>query len=215
MKKIIIEEQKLSQISFPKIFVCYDKISNRLTQVFSPKELKEYFFLYESAQKKPKNSLPSILSFQKKHPHLPEGYNLLSFALIQQKKIKKAEKLIEENYHKNPDYLFARVNYADLCLRKNKTSEIAHIFEGKTLLSELYPEKECYHFSEVMSFTCLMGFYYLKMGQKEIAMDYAAYAKIIDSEDETLALLQKKIYKRSFIQTVISALGPKKKLTKL
>ncbi|MCH9632478.1 MAG: hypothetical protein S4CHLAM6_08140 [Chlamydiae bacterium] len=210
MNKVNIPAQQLNKTSFPKICITYDRIADRLTQVFSPIELKEYLFLYEKSQENPKKALKDIMNFQRKHPELPEVYNLLCYTLIRRKKIRKAEKLVEENYQKNPQYLFARINYADQCLRKNKTAMVSEIFENKSHLDQLYPSRKFYHYSELLGFICLMGFYYLKLGERELAMDYCAYAKIIDPEDDTLALLEKKLHKQSFIQTIMKALNPKR-----
>ncbi len=211
MNKISIPVQKLNKTTFPAISVTYDRIADRLTQVFSPTELKEYLFLYEKSQENPKAALKDIIIFQKKHPELPEVYNLLCYTLIKRKKIRKAERLVEENYQKNPDYLFARINFADQCLRKNKAAKVLEIFENKKHLNELYPNRKLYHYSEILGFVCLMGFYHLKQGEKELAKDYCAYAKIIAPEDDTLALLEKRICKQSFIQTIMRALNPKRK----
>ncbi len=211
MNKVTIAEQKLTQITFPQVEVSYNQIADRLSKIFVPGDLKEYLALYEKAQANPKEALPKILLFKKKHADLPEINNLLSYTFIRRKKIKKAEKLIEENYKKNPDYLFARINYADLCLRKNQSSQIPKIFNHKKTLNEVYPQRTSYHFSELIGFICLMGFYYLNTGQKELAMDYCAYARLIDPDDDTLYLLEKKLYKRSYIESIMSALKPKKR----
>lgn len=210
MNKVTINEQKLEHVTFPKITLCYNRLSPRLSKVFSPSELKEYLSLYEKAQEDPKSALKDVEALQKKHPHLPEIYNLLSYCLILQKKVRRAEKLTLENYEKNPDYLFAKINYADQCLRKKKTSKIPEIFENKMSLTDLYPDRELYHYSELLGYVCVMGFYFLSLGQKGKALDYCAYGKLIDSNDETLILLEKKIYKRTFIESIRSALSPKK-----
>lgn len=206
MIKILISEQTFKNITFPPIKITYDQISDRLTKAFSPVELKEYLSLYERAQSDPKAVEKELQSFKKKHPSLPEVYNLLGYVFIQLKKIKKAEKLIEENYLKNSANLFAKINYADQCLRKNKAYKIPEIFNLKSNLIEIYPSCPLFHFSEVIGFACLMGFYHLKLGQKELALDYYAYAKLIDCNDQTVLHLEKKLHKRSFIEHFLRSL---------
>ena len=46
--------------------------------------------------------------------------NLLAYCYIQVKDLKAAEKVVEEAYTRFPDYLFAKINYADLLLRQKK-----------------------------------------------------------------------------------------------
>lgn len=206
MNRILIPQQTFKNITFPPIKITYDRISDRLTKVFSPVELKEYLSLYERAQSNPKAVEKELQNFKQKHSSLPEVYNLLGYVLIQRKKIKKAEQLIEENYLKNSANLFAKINYADQCLRKNKAFKIPEIFNLKSSLTEIYPSCPLFHFSEVIGFVCLMGFYHLKLNQKELALDNCAYAKLIDSNDHTVLHLEKKLYKRSFIEHFLRAL---------
>lgn len=209
MTKVTICEQKLKHITFPKVTVTYDRLSDRLTQVFTPAELKEYLNLYDKAQNDPRGIEDELAHLKKKHPHLPEMYNLMSYVYIQRKKIKKAEHLIQQNYEHNPQNLFAQINYADQCLRKNKLKEVDRILKNKKIIQDLCPNIKTYHFSEILGFVCLMGFYHLKQKDRELAMDYCAYAKMIDPEDPTVFLLEKKIYQRSFLQSLMSALTPK------
>lgn len=208
MQKKQIEEQTLGNTFFPSYEVTFNKASTRLSEVFSPPELKEYIDLYERAHNDPKGTKELALEFQKKHPPLPEIYNLLTYIYIRLKKIKKAEKLTSENFEKNPDNLFAKINYADQCLRKNKADQIQKIFDGKVQLRDLYPKRQTFHYSELSGFMCLMGFYHLKIGDREAAKDYSEYAKLIDPDDPSLLLLSRKLHQRSFIQRMLFLLKP-------
>lgn len=193
MEKTCIEEQKFQSICFPKYFVTFDRITDRLTEVFSPAELKEYLRLYELAKKEPKKAKKPIEDFFENYPALPEIYNLLSYVYIRLKKIRKVENLIKLNYERNTKDLFARINYADQCLRKKKSYLIPQIFNEQYDLNKLYPEKKAFHYSEIMGFMTLMGFYTLSKDDKESAKDYCIYAKMIDPEDTAVRLLEKKI----------------------
>lgn len=209
MQNTIIKETQIKKVIFPEYQISFNRITDRLTSVFSPVEVKEYITLFERANKDPKKTQLDIEKFQEKHPDLPEIYNLLTFIYVKLRKIKKAEKLTKENYFKNPDYLFAKINYADLCLRKNKPQEVPKIFNHKFQLNELYPNRKIFHFSEVLGFMCLMSFYYLKINKKDIAKSYYDYAKLVDPDDATVLLLGRKIHKTNFIQKLIKLLSLK------
>lgn len=199
MPVTVVENQKTERVSIPEYQITYDRLIDRLSKVFSPSELKEYLRLYEKAQKDPKSAKEEARALLQKHDTLPEAYNLLTYIYVQLKKTRKAEKLIEENYQKNPKNLFAKINYADQCLRRGKTNLISEIFENCENLKDLYPNRETFHYSEVLGFSSLLGFYYLKKGDRERAMDYCAHAKLIDPEDSTVKHLLQKLSKKSIL----------------
>lgn len=194
-----IPAHHLTEVSFPAYKVTYAPITDRLTRVFDPVKLKSYLTLYKKAQENPKEAEAEIEKWFEKYPHLPELYNLLSYAYVKQKKIRKAEKLIKENFVHNPENLFAKINYADQCLRKGKLEKIPIIFENTFDLNLLYPKRTAFHFSEIIGFMTLMGFYHLSLGQRERAKDYCTYAKELDPDDTAVRHLIKKLGEKKFL----------------
>jgi tetratricopeptide (TPR) repeat protein len=83
-----------------------------------------------------------------------------------------AEAVIRENYQRNPDYLFARLNYAELFLEKGDYEQVAEILEHKFDLKLLYPQRNRFHISEVANFMGLVGIYWVKIGKREAAQKY-------------------------------------------
>ncbi|MCH9634543.1 MAG: hypothetical protein S4CHLAM7_12960 [Chlamydiae bacterium] len=205
-----IPQHKFESLTFPPYDITYDRLTNQLSKVFSPSDLREYLNLYELAQKKPKEAKKPVEELLDKSNHLSEVYNLLGYIYVQLKKIRKAESLIQKNYEHNPENLFAKINYADQCLRRGKTSKIPEIFKQQNHLSSLYPDRKTFHYSEVLGFSTLMGFYYLKTGDREKAKDYCIYAKMIDPEDITVQYLTKKLYQKSFLAHFLQQFYKKK-----
>jgi predicted Zn-dependent protease len=162
MTSITLDEQTLKHLTFPKLTIQYSQNTENLKTHLSQDALNEYLYIFELAKTKPKQAQKSALDFLDQHPHLPEIYNLLSYIYLKLRKISKAEKLIQKNYQKNPHNFFAKINYADQCLRKKKLKKIPAIFENKLSLQALYPNRNSYHFSELLGYLSLMGFYYLK-----------------------------------------------------
>ena len=99
-------------------------------------------------------------------------YNYLAVAYERIGESDKAESIVLENMRKNPDYLFARLNYAQLCLEKGEYAKIPEIFDHKFDLKLLYPKRKRFHVSEVANFTAFMGIYFLEIGEREIAERY-------------------------------------------
>ena len=71
--------------------------------------------LHHEFQRHPDRAIPELVALVNKYPHLPMLYNYLSVAYSRAGKREKAEEIVRENYQLNPDYLFARLNYAELC----------------------------------------------------------------------------------------------------
>lgn len=114
-------ENKLYRISF-------DAMQVSLKEKLKEDELKKYLELLEAVQKKPRSVYSEVKTFGEKHSDVAEVINLLTFAHIQNHRIAEAEKLIEDTYQKHPEYLFARINYADQCIRKKKLEMVEELF---------------------------------------------------------------------------------------
>lgn len=128
--------------------------------------------LYYEAQRRPRKAIPKLRKLIKKYPNVPILYNHLVVAYSYAGQPTKAEAVTRENYKRNPDYLFARVNYAELCLAKGDYEEIGEIFEHKFDLKLLYPERNRFHISEVANFMGLIGLYLVESGEREAAEKY-------------------------------------------
>lgn len=209
MNLTVIEEQHLKTLSFPLYKISYAPVTDHLSEVFDPKQLKEYLSLYEKAQKEPAKVQKSVEDWFHQFNHLPELYNLLSYIYVRLKKIRKAEKLIKENYLHNPNNLFARINYADQCLRKRQKDLIPQIFDKTFDLNVLYPSRPYFHFSELIGFKTLMGYYYHSIGEIERAKDYCAYAKMLDPEDPSVRHLTQKLSEKRILSHLLFQLHSK------
>jgi hypothetical protein len=199
MSVTFIPEHRFESVSLPSFEITFDRLTNQFSPLFSPQEIRDYLFLYEKAQKDPKGAQKEVENLFNKKNHLPEVYNLLSYIYVRLKKIKKVEKLIEENYTHNPNNLFAKINYADQCLRKGKVNCIPEILQEMEDLHKLYPSRTTFHYSEVVGYYTLLGFYHLKLGNKTKARDYCTFVKIISPEDSALLHLSQKISQKGIL----------------
>lgn len=150
--------------------------------------------LQHEAQRHPHRAIPELVALVNKYPHLPMLYNYLSVAYSRAGKREKAEEVIRENYQLNPDYLFARLNYAELCRAQGDYEQIAEIFEHKFDLKLLYPNRKRFHISEVANFMGMMGVYFLETGEREGAERYYEALKEIAPSYPMTKLLRRKLH---------------------
>lgn len=178
--------------------ITFEPLHQKIEKLLPKEDLKNYLNLYEMAKSKPKKALKDLLQLKEKYPDFPEIDNLLSYVYIRLRKIRRAEELTKNAYKKFPDYLFARINYADQCLRKGKIDEIEEIFDHKFHLKELYPKRKVFHYSEFRGFMVVMGFYHLALGNRSAAEQYYLNAVKADPLHPSLNALEKKLFKRKF-----------------
>jgi tetratricopeptide (TPR) repeat protein len=83
-----------------------------------------------------------------------------------------AERETRDLYARHPDYLFAKLGVAELCLKQGNLDEFEAIFDKKFDLKLMYPERNVFHVSEHVAFAMIMMMYYLRIKQDRAAQLY-------------------------------------------
>ena len=172
--------------------ISYDPLPSLAIQALSEEDKRLYLDLLEKAQTSPKTACDAVAKLFKRHGDIPEIVNLYTYLLLQQKKIQQAEELIQESYQKNPEYLFAKINYADQCLRRKKIEIIPRIFPSFSLL-DLCPDRSVFHFTEFRGFMVVMGFYHLSLRKKDEATMFYKAAFEADAAHPSVIALEKRV----------------------
>ncbi len=150
--------------------------------------------LHDMALSTPKEAVTEIKALIKKYPNIPMLYNYLNAAYTKLGNIEEREAIVMECYQKFPDYLFGRLNYAQLCMQRGEIEKIPEIFDDKFDLTLLYPHRKRFHISEFVNFSGVIGVYYAATGELDIAkMHYKAIKKIAPWDGAT-GMLKKAIY---------------------
>ncbi len=160
----------------------------------------------ESAQ-----AILPLLKLTKKYSHVPIFYNFLSVAYERSGQLEKAYASVEEVYRKHPDYLFAKTNYAFLCLKYNQLDLIPDMFDRQYDLKLLYPYRNVFHITEVISFTRVMALYHQAIGQTKIARDYYEILRALDADGWLSEEVQTTLYP-SLLRRFIKLFQRKQKL---
>jgi hypothetical protein len=80
--------------------------------------------------------------------------------------------LVREAYRRHPQYLFAKVNYANLCLQQGEIGKVPGIFDHACDLQQLYPHRKRFHVSEFTGFAWVMCRYFCAIGEQNTAILY-------------------------------------------
>jgi tetratricopeptide (TPR) repeat protein len=128
--------------------------------------------LYELAQHDPRQAIPELERLVTTYPHIPTFANHLSIAYLAAGDQEQAIALVREAYRRHPQYLFAKVNYANLCLQKGEVEKIPGIFNHQCDLKRLYPHRTRFHVSEFTNFAWVMCRYFCAIDERETAALY-------------------------------------------
>lgn len=130
--------------------------------------------LHRESEIRPRNAIPELQQLIERYPQVPQFYNYLTVAYSGIGALDKAEAVTRASIRANPDYLFARLNYAELCLMRKDYAKIPEIFDHKFDLALLYPKRKRFHITEVANFMGLIGLYFLAINERGLAEKYNA-----------------------------------------
>ncbi len=158
----------------------------------------EFNQLSEIAEVNGAEAIPRLLELKENYP-IPLIYSCLAIAYGRVDP-EKQKQIINENYQKNPKNIFARCNYARLCLAENKPDEIPKIFHHHVELKTLYPRRKQFHITEYTALSSVICEYYFQTKQQEQAKELFAKLQAVSPESsDTLrikTLLQPGFFQR-------------------
>lgn len=188
----------ISSLEIDGYKISYEDHKDSLNTVFSQKDQKKFQELLHEAQIHPKQAYAKALKWQSTVHNSKELDNLITYLHLQNKQLEKAENLTLASFQKYPDYLFAKINYADQCLRKNKIDEIPFIFPSFNL-KELFPKRTYFHVSEFRGFMMFASHYHLKIKQPALARHYFENARLADPLHPSVLFLERKFCKKNIL----------------
>jgi hypothetical protein len=171
-KKLEVKELKIT----------YEGIETKWTKM-TPKSLrKKVTQIQEYTQSDPQKAIQEISKIYLRHRELPILNNYLNLSYQAIGDTENVDKITVKTYKSFPRYLFAKTNYAHTCLRKGEMDKFEEIFEYKSDLQALYPEREVFHYAEFLAFMSAWAIYYYKIGEKKAATACYKSMKAVDSE---------------------------------
>lgn len=175
-----------------------------------PQNVKERLGqLHAFTLRRPKAAIPELLALHEKYPKIQQFANYLVVAYNRTGQKELARQLIVANYRRTPEYLFARVQYAELCLREGNYAEVPQIFAHKFDLKVLYPERRRFHVSEVVAFFSMLANYFLVTGNRERAEQIYQMLCQLQPKHMATRALKRKLYPSLLRRLIIRLTGKK------
>lgn len=124
--------------------------------------------LHALVREDPRAAVTELRALIEREPN-PMFFNWLGAALNELGEEAAADEVIRENYRRNPDYLFARVNYAEICLSDGDLAGAREALGDKLDLRPFLGGRKRVHVSEAAGFYYVVALYHLKTGDREAA----------------------------------------------
>lgn len=166
------------QISYDVMESTYDRLyADKYDEIHAA--IKE---AYPLTHKDPEKAIQLNKELIEKYPGYPAFYNYLHNALMMASCKEEADQITHTLYKKFPEYLFAKLGYAHWLLDQEKYEEALQVVEHKFSINLLYPDRDVFHYSEVLAFHLFLCRYFVLTGQAETAINY--YKIMLEVEED-------------------------------
>ncbi len=147
-----------------------------------PDELKSHPELLDQIVEEPDRAHETITELLRRHPDNP----VLVHFLVQIAKVRKDDDevahLARKNFERHPDYLFAKIDWAQVLLDRKRSDEVPAVFNNQYHLAAIYPGRKYFHTSEAIGFARVMYQYFCAEKGATAAKVYLDMIAQIDPE---------------------------------
>ncbi len=152
----------------------------------SPELFRQLGNLHQSAQKGGSRVIEKLINLIGKYPHVPHLKHYLSVAYISSGNIKKGREVNHWTLNEHPDYLFGRLNLAFEYYHDGLYDKMPEVVGNLMEIQDLYPERNCFHISEITSFNKMAIMYFCAVGNLEAAETrYEILEKLVPHHPDT------------------------------
>mgnify|MGYP000040805803 CR=1 FL=1 len=152
---------------------------------------------HQMAMEGKKSSIKKIREAIKKHPYNPQLKNFLSVLYA---KLEYTQKTFDVNKWivvEHPNYLFGKLNLANEYYSKQEYDKMLEVLGREMDLKALYPNRDTFHMSEVISFLKCTVLYFIAIGDiEEAEIRYEIMHNLAPDAPETEFVLEKLFIER-------------------
>jgi len=148
------------------------------------KQFEQLFF--EAQNKNNKKIINKLTELIIRYPRVPHLKNYLSVAYNVRGKHEKAVEVNNWILSEHPDYLFALINKANLCIENGKPDQVPEILGEAMEIKALYPDRDLFHLAEITAYLTIVIRYYSAIENLELAENkLEILKKIAPDHDDT------------------------------
>jgi len=120
----------------------------------------------------PGKYIDELIQLDETYPEFNTISNYLAAAYSYAGDREKSHNLIKKNFERFPNYLFARVQLAEIYLENREYDKFENLMENHLDLKQIYPERDVFHISEVEGILYLATRYYALQSDEEKSLFY-------------------------------------------
>ena len=135
----------------------------------TPELFRQLEGLHNRAKKGSDKIFGELVILIEKYPAVPQLKYYLSVAYMNSGNMEKAREVNHWIIKEHPDYLFGKLNLAYEYYSKQQYDKITEVVGNLMEIQDLYPERDCFHLTEVTSFNKLAIMYFCAVGNIEAA----------------------------------------------
>lgn len=151
--------------------------------------------LHALVHEDPRAAITELRAWIEREP-LPMFYNWLSAAYSALGENEAADDVVRENYRRNPQYLFARLNYAEVCIHHGDLAGAREALGARFDLRPLLGGRKRAHISEVTGYFYAVGLYHLAAGDLDAAEQAYELLKNVAPDEPSTDELGRMLYAR-------------------
>jgi tetratricopeptide (TPR) repeat protein len=175
--------------------IVYGPMSQSGHSRLSPETREALPELHALMREDPRAAVTELRAWIAREP-LPMFFNWLSGAYSALGDINGVEETVRENYQRNPQYLFARVNYAELCLRDGDLDGAREALGGRLDIRALLGGRKRVHVSELTAYFYAAGLYHIKAGDLAAAENVYGILKNAAPDEPPTEALRRRLHPR-------------------
>jgi tetratricopeptide (TPR) repeat protein len=164
----------------------------RLAQL--PKEIRDALpRVHALVREDPASAIAELRVWIEREP-LPMFFNWLGTAYGAVRDLQAMEDTVRENYRRNPQYVFARVNYAQLCLDEHDPEGVREALGEGFDIRALLGGRKRVHVSELVGYLYVVALYHLQVGDRDAAEKAFEILKDADPDAPATEELWRRLY---------------------
>ena len=149
--------------------------------------------LLQDANNSKRGIVEKLKKYVADHPNDPVYKNYLYVAYKTQGRNEEARDILQKTIDQHPDYLFGKLNLAGEYLYAEEYEKVPKILGEFMEIKALYPERDEFHLTEVMSFFRIAVHYFINIEEWEQAKVRLEMMEQIDPEDPGIENMNKKL----------------------
>jgi len=130
----------------------------------TPELSRQMSSIYYKAQKGGRKVIEKMIHLVEEYPRVPQLKNYLSAAYMNSGNIEKAREVNHWILKEHPDYLFGKLNLGFEYYAGKQYDKIPEVIGNLMEIQDLYPERNCFHISEVTGYHKLAIMYFCAIG---------------------------------------------------